>query len=184
MLFLKQLSILLWKCWIMRRRHYISSFFELVFPLSLAIIFAYHYKTMQESNGTNQMSNNTSAARVPPTIFNSSYSFNYSLNTSSYNNDTNYSMKNCPSHLNKLTSESLDYILYYAPHNQFTASLIDQIQKYCPIKNKPIKTVKEFNSYLNLYQSSNDTSNISYIFGVSFDNEKYWPIPYLSLIHI
>src|SRR5882724_3316847 len=50
-LILKQLAILLWKSWIMRRRHWISTIFELIFPVLITIIMSYvRYSTTKGSS--------------------------------------------------------------------------------------------------------------------------------------
>lgn len=50
-LIFRQLGILLWKCWIFRRRHYISTIFELFFPLLLVSVAIYLHSKASSDNG-------------------------------------------------------------------------------------------------------------------------------------
>ncbi|CAG2117255.1 unnamed protein product, partial [Medioppia subpectinata] len=78
----KQLTILLWKSWITRRRHWISTIFELLTPLVLSFLIAYVYAKFSSQQMTGQVSSSfdgqevnnqntsTSVRDSPPVIFN------------------------------------------------------------------------------------------------------------------
>lgn len=54
-LILKQLSILLWKCWIMRRMHIISTLFELFVPVILSFLMAWLLKDIRKKESEEWM---------------------------------------------------------------------------------------------------------------------------------
>src|SRR5581483_1568068 len=119
-----QLGILLWKCWIMRRRHYISTFFELLMPLLLGIFLTYTFSSNQPSHSQysddgnrlgNTMLSNHSGNMHPPTpgekfmtvsresipIFENSYYYS-------------------------------NFTIYYAPNSPFVQNIMDRVRTYCP----------------------------------------------------
>ena len=77
-LIFNQLAILLWKSWITRRRHWISTIFELLTPLLLSLLVAYIYAKGQEISSQLSADMDTPelvtpthkpSSVVPPTIF-------------------------------------------------------------------------------------------------------------------
>ena len=159
MLYFKQLRILLWKCWIMRRRHYISSLFELLIPLVLSIAIASLYANQQSSKGFGGSEVEQQSSYEP------AKTFSYPQITFTYG---------CP--LSFGTNE-FRATIYYAPENDLTNSLMEQIQQFCNgVYSKPFKTVEEMNIRLNLLEG-NDSLFITNVIGVSFDNEKFDKIP-------
>jgi ATP-binding cassette subfamily A (ABC1) protein 3 len=67
-LILKQLLILLWKSWIMRKRHWISTIFELIFPLVLSILVVGIHSNA--TKGANSISERTSDVTKGPIYYN------------------------------------------------------------------------------------------------------------------
>ena len=153
MLYFKQLRILLWKCWIMRRRHYISSIFELLVPLVLSIAIASLYANGQSPKGSSGSQVEQQSSYVP------AQNYSYPQITFTYG---------CPS----IESKYFDATIYYAPENNITKSLMKQIQQFCNyVDLEGFKTVEEMNNRLNLLGGNN--SYFSNVIGVSFDNEKF-----------
>ena len=145
MVYFRQLKILLWKCWIMRRCHYISSIFELLIPLVMSITVALASVMGQRSSQGD--------LHKPPTIFKTP--------------QLTFDRNGCPS------SYRSQFNIWYAPENNFTNSLIKQIQRICNLTQyQPFGTIQELNTKLSLSLENN-----SHLIGVSFDNEKFNEIP-------
>lgn len=70
---LRQLSALLWKCWLLRKRHKITTFFEIVFPL-LSCLFV--LLIIRKSSMT------FNVVKKPAEIYNESFSNKFNLKNS------------------------------------------------------------------------------------------------------
>src|SRR5581483_8573063 len=107
-----QLGILLWKCWIMRRRHYISTFFELLMPLLLGIFLAYRFNRGQPSQYRSQ--NSYDGNIRPPTPGEQVMAV---------------SRDSIPLFPYK---DSYNFTIYYAPNSLFAQNIMHRVRTYCP----------------------------------------------------
>lgn len=79
--FFRQFKILLWKCWILKRRHYMSSFFEFFLPLLTSVTMVIAVSAFTPTKLKNPTKGST-GYQVGPTIFNySTFDLNKNLNT-------------------------------------------------------------------------------------------------------
>lgn len=104
-LYVKQLRALLWKSLIIRKVHFISTFFEIVSPLLMIFVFAYIYS--DNFNPDNKGSHNASNKTIGPTIYrNPCQIINFNVKHDFFNYNS-------------------DYTVYYAPENPVTRRLMD-----------------------------------------------------------
>lgn len=104
-LYVKQLRALLWKSLIIRKVHFISTFFEIVSPLLMIFVFAYIYS--ENFNPNSKGSQNKSNKTVGPTIYGNPYQI------------INFNVKH------DFFNYIPEYTVYYAPDNPVTRRLMN-----------------------------------------------------------
>ena len=107
-LYIKQLRALLWKSWIIRRVHFVSSFFELIGPLILIIAIAILFSTLNVNPGSAN-SQNEADYKGPNNYTKPYFAINFS------NNDE----------LHRVGVQKL----VFAPKNDFTINLMSFFDK-------------------------------------------------------
>ncbi|CAG2161807.1 unnamed protein product [Oppiella nova] len=165
-LLVKQLTILLWKSWITRRRHWISTIFEILTPLVLSFLIAYIYaKTQQltqnmtsslEAQGidlSNMTSQSVSVRDIPPVIF------KYPTIDVIFNNRLNF-----------------EGHIIYGPTSATTDALMRRVQDYSPysLRISGLATEELVNAKMESFVSNEtiDTNLLRSTYGLIFDENS------------
>lgn len=160
-LILKQLAILLWKSMIQRRRHWLSTFFELLIPLVLSLAIACVYASGQNFgkashspfNQTSGDFKNSSGNWIPPQIFKEPTI------------DMNF---------NK-TNEKFFAIIYYGPTSNLTDDIMQRVRQFSPhIETYGLATEDLVNIKMELLVANEtvDYNIIENSYGIIFDENS------------
>jgi len=151
LLILKQLAILLWKSWIMRKAHYISSIFELIFPLVISIIIV-SLRANATRGAEYSSSDSSNSWKMSETKYNTT-EFDYKLENLFYNNQN----------------------IYYAPNNSMTDGIMKTLEDTYKAYNLTlyiIPFVNEATLAANLTTQAANSSGYSK-YGIVFDMDNY-----------
>ena len=152
-LLVNQLLILLWKSWITRLRHWISTIFELLIPLLLAVLIAYIYGSAQRYVGNSYQDTaptNEDSMNWPPTT---PQPHEFELPTINFDG-------------NSMVVQNL----LYGPLNEKTRQLIESLKDSIEIKNlRSFPTSEEVDKQIELMVTNNSDHRSS--FAVIFDTK-------------
>ena len=125
-LMVKQMSILLWKSWIMRRRHWISAIFELVLPILLAVATALIYHSFSVDPRDHRYGTEGVGWQSP----------------TYYTKPTHYK-------LNEILLYSPRYLILYTPEDEVTHEIMDVLRhKFEKLLVHPVRNESVMLGYL------------------------------------
>ncbi|KAI1307953.1 Phospholipid-transporting ATPase ABCA3 [Halotydeus destructor] len=159
MLWWRQVRALLWKCYIVRKRHPVTLAFEILLPLLLSSIIAWVFNSVLSRlpPGSLTPSNSTGPALTPPYIYHTpAYEF--------------------PGNILIEFNSSASQTILYAPQNKFTDQLITEVLKIVtdsvPSLSGKLKSLpfKDEPSMVDYHTKGNFSTNSLIVFHGTSDN--------------